>query len=184
MDAPLVNGLKSRFFGEIRSGVARALGTVNEFAVPVVTKVVLNMGVGEAAQDKKKIDLALDELTLIAGQKAVPTFAKKSIASFKLRVGAPIGARVTLRKDRMYEFLDRLINIALPRVRDFHGFSARSFDGHGNYSLGIKEQIIFPEINYDKVEKIRGLDVTICTSARDDKSALVLLKALRLPIVR
>jgi large subunit ribosomal protein L5 len=176
------NGLKERFEKNIRAAVGKELGVKNVYEIPEVKKVVLNMGVGEAAQDKKKLDIALEELTLIAGQKAVPTFAKKSIATFKIREGMPIGARVTLRKDRMYEFLDRLINIALPRVRDFRGFSTRSFDGHGNYSLGIKEQIIFPEINYDKIDKVRGLDVIICTSARNDETALALLKAINLPI--
>jgi large subunit ribosomal protein L5 len=178
------NGLKEKFEKEIRLSVGKSLGVKNPYEVPVVSKVVLNMGVGDAALDGKKLVVAIDELSLIAGQRAVPTVAKKSIANFKVRAGMQIGARVTLRKDRMYEFLDRLINIALPRVRDFHGFSSKSFDGHGNYSLGIKEQIIFPEINYDKVDKIRGLDVTICTTAKDDKSALVLLKAINLPIVR
>jgi large subunit ribosomal protein L5 len=178
------NGLKERFDDGLKAAVGQELGVTNPYEVPVISKVVLNMGVGEAAQDSKKLAVALEELTLIAGQRAVPTFAKKSIASFKVRTGMQIGVRVTLRKARMYEFLDRLINIALPRVRDFHGFSSRSFDGHGNYSLGIKEQIIFPEINYDRVEKIRGLDVTICTTARDDAAALVLLKAVNLPIFR
>ncbi|GHS91215.1 50S ribosomal protein L5 [Alphaproteobacteria bacterium] len=178
------NGLKERFEKEILAQVGKELGVKNKYEIPMIQKVALNMGVGEASQDKKKLEVALEELTLIAGQKAVPTLAKQSIATFKIREGMPIGARVTLRKDKMYEFLDRLINIALPRVRDFHGFSTRSFDGHGNYSLGIKEQIVFPEINYDRVEKIRGLDVTICTNATNDKVALVLLKAINLPIVR
>lgn len=179
----LKNGLKERFDKEIKEILAKELKVKNSYEIPYLTKVVLNMGVGEAAQDSKKLDVALEELTLIAGQKAVSTFAKKSIATFKIREGMPIGARVTLRKNRMYEFLDRLINIALPRIRDFRGFSEKSFDGHGNYSLGIKEQIIFPEINYDRVEKIRGMDITICTSAKDDRSALALLRAINLPIV-
>lgn len=183
MSEVLQNGLKERFEKEIKPALAKELAVTNPFQIPHLTKVVLNMGVGEAAQDSKKLDVALEELTLIAGQKAVPTHAKKSIATFKIRAGMPIGARVTLRRERMYEFLDRLINIALPRIRDFHGFSAKSLDGHGNYSLGLKEQIIFPEINYDRVDKIRGMDVTICTSARDDKAALALLKAINLPIV-
>jgi large subunit ribosomal protein L5 len=178
------NGLKERYFSQIRPALAKELGVSNQLEIPVITKVVLNMGVGEAAQDGKILNTALEELSLIAGQHAVPTHAKKSIATYKIRVGMAIGARVTLRRERMYEFLDRLINIALPRVRDFHGFSSKSLDGHGNYSLGIKEQIIFPEINYDRIDKIRGLDVTICTSARDNKSALALLKAINLPIVR
>lgn len=184
MENVLKNGLKQRFENEIVGFLKRSLEIKNPYEIPHITKVVLNMGVGEAAQDSKKLDIALEELTLIAGQKAVPTFAKKSIATFKIRVGMPIGARVTLRKDRMYEFLDRLINIALPRIRDFHGFSAKSLDGHGNYSFGIKEQIIFPEINYDRVDKIRGLDVTVCTTAKNDKATLALLKAINLPIVR
>lgn len=178
------NGLKERFENIIKPALLKEHGFKNKYSIPHVTKVVLNMGVGEAAQDSKKLDVAIEELTLIAGQRAVPTFAKKSIATFKIRTGMPIGARVTLRNDRMYEFLDRLINIALPRVRDFRGFSSRSFDGHGNYSLGIKEQIIFPEINYDKIDKVRGLDVTICTSTSDDKLAQSLLRAMDLPIVR
>ncbi|MDR0625228.1 MAG: 50S ribosomal protein L5 [Holosporales bacterium] len=182
MKEKLRNSLKERFDNEIKPKLAKALGFANKFEVPYVTKVVLNMGVGEAAQDNKKLGVAVEELTMIAGQRAVPTKAKKSIAAFKVRTGMEVGARVTLRGDRMYEFLDRLVNIALPRVRDFHGFSAKSFDGHGNYSLGIKEHIIFPEINYDKVDKIRGMDVVICTSSRDDKAALLLLQMLNLPI--
>jgi large subunit ribosomal protein L5 len=178
------NSLKERFETQIRSSLLETLKFTNPLAVPRITKVVLNMGVGDAVSDSKALNVALSELTLIAGQKAVPTVAKKSIAAFKVRAGMNIGAKVTLRKDRMFEFLDRLINIALPRVRDFHGFSKKSFDGHGNYSLGIKEQIIFPEINYDKIDKVRGLDVTICTNAGNDATALVLLTAINLPIVR
>lgn len=184
MEEFLKNGLKERYKKEIFSALKESLNIKNPYEVPRITKVALNMGVGEAAQDSKKLDIALEELTLIAGQKAVPTFAKKSIATFKIRTGMPIGARVTLRKDRMYEFLDRLVNIALPRIRDFRGFSGKSLDGKGNYSFGIKEQIIFPEINYDRVDKIRGLDVTICTTAKDNRAALALLKAINLPIVR
>jgi large subunit ribosomal protein L5 len=160
------------------------LNLTNPLAVPRLIKVVLNMGVGDSVGDNKLLGLAVTELSLIAGQKAVPTVAKKSIAAFKVRAGMSIGAKVTLRRERMFEFLDRLINIALPRVRDFHGFSKKSFDGHGNYSLGIKEQIIFPEINYDKIDKVRGLDVTICTNAVNDNAALALLQAINLPIVR
>ncbi|MDR3285306.1 MAG: 50S ribosomal protein L5 [Holosporales bacterium] len=178
----LKNGLKERFYNEIKPKLAKELGIKNKFQIPYVTKVVLNMGVGEASQDSKKLDVALEELSMIAGQKAVSTKAKKSIATFKIRVGMSIGAKVTLRGDKMYEFLDRLINIALPRVRDFRGFSTRSFDGHGNYSLGIREHIIFPEVNYDKVDKIKGMDVTICTSSNDNKAAFSLLKMLNLPI--
>jgi large subunit ribosomal protein L5 len=167
---------------QIKHQLMKDLNMSNPFRVPRVEKVVLNMCVKEAIQDSKKLQSAVDDLTLIAGQKPVVTTAKKSIAGFKLREGMKIGAKVTLRKARMYEFLDRLINIALPRVRDFRGLPNKSFDGRGNYAFGIKEQIIFPEINYDKVDKIRGFDVIICTSAHDDKEALALLKALNLPI--
>jgi large subunit ribosomal protein L5 len=180
----LTNGLKVRFYSTIIPALAEKLGVSNPFEVPTITKVVLNSGVGDAVKDSKTLNIVLDEMSLIAGQKAVKTYAKKSIATYKIREGMPIGARVTLRRDRMFEFLDRLINVALPRVRDFRGFSSKSFDGHGNYSLGIREQIIFPEINYDKIDKIRGLDVTICTSAQSDDVALALLKAINLPIVR
>jgi len=153
----------------------------NGMQVPRIEKVVLNMGLGEAIQNVKIIDSALDELGLIAGQKPVITKAKKSIAAFKLRQGMPIGCMVTLRKDRMYEFLDRLMNIALARVRDFKGVSPRGFDGKGNYSLGIKEHLIFPEINYDKIDKIKGLNVTIVTTARTDEEGRALLKHLGMP---
>ncbi|MDR0631221.1 MAG: 50S ribosomal protein L5 [Holosporales bacterium] len=180
----MANGLKERFYSTIAPALSTALGVKNPLEVPAITKVVLNAGVGDAVKDSKVLNTVIEELSLIAGQKAVPTYAKKSIATYKIRVGMPIGARVTLRRERMFEFLDRLINVALPRVRDFRGFSSKSFDGHGNYSLGIKEQIIFPEINYDKIDKIRGLDVTICTSAKDDAVALSLLRAINLPIVR
>lgn len=153
----------------------------NGMQVPRIEKVVLNMGLGEAIQNVKIIDSALEELGLIAGQKPVITKAKKSIAAFKLRQGMPIGCMVTLRKDRMYEFLDRLMNIALARVRDFKGVSPRGFDGKGNYSLGIKEHLIFPEINYDKIDKIKGLNVTIVTTARTDEEGRALLKHLGMP---
>jgi large subunit ribosomal protein L5 len=172
---------KEQFEKHIKQNLQKELGVTNVFQVPKITKIVINMSVGEAAQDSKKIQFALDDLTAISGQKPVVTKAKKSIAAFKLREGMNIGAKVTLRRDRMYEFLDRLINIALPRVRDFRGLSKKSFDGRGNYSLGIKEQIIFPEINYDKVDKVRGMDITVCTSAQDDESALKLLAALNFP---
>ncbi|MDR2464240.1 MAG: 50S ribosomal protein L5 [Holosporales bacterium] len=178
------NSLKERFDAQIRASLMEQLNLTNPLAVPRLIKVVLNMGVGDSVGDNKLLGLAVTELSLIAGQKAVPTVAKKSIAAFKVRAGMSIGAKVTLRRERMFEFLDRLINIALPRVRDFHGFSKKSFDGHGNYSLGIKEQIIFPEINYDKIDKVRGLDVTICTNAVNDNAALALLQAINLPIVR
>ena len=153
----------------------------NKHEIPKLTKIVLNMGVGDAVTDKKKLTNAMDELTLIAGQKPVMTKARKSIATFKLREGMPIGCKVTLRSDRMYEFLERLVNMALPRVRDFHGISGKNFDGRGNFAFGIKEQIIFPEINYDKVENVRGLDVVICTTAKSDEEAKALLTGFNLP---
>ncbi len=153
----------------------------NIYQLPKVEKIVVNMCVGEAAHDSKKLQAAVDELMAITGQKPVVTKAKKSIAAFKLREGMSIGTKVTLRKARMYEFLDRLINIALPRVRDFRGLSKKSFDGNGNYSLGLKEQLIFPEINYDKIDKIRGMDITVCTTASNDSDALALLTALNFP---
>jgi large subunit ribosomal protein L5 len=153
----------------------------NPMQVPRLTKVVLNMGVGDASQDRKKVEAAAGDMTLIAGQKPVITKAKKSIAGFKLREGMPIGCKVTLRRERMYEFLDRLINIALPRVRDFRGVSKKSFDGRGNFAMGIKEQIIFPEISYDKVDQIRGLDIIICTTAKTDAEAQALLRAFDMP---
>jgi large subunit ribosomal protein L5 len=153
----------------------------NPMQVPRLTKVVLNMGVGEASQDRKKVEAAAGDMMLIAGQKPVITRAKKSIAGFKLREGMAIGCKVTLRRERMYEFLDRLINIALPRVRDFRGLSKKSFDGRGNFAMGVKEQIIFPEISYDKVDQIRGLDIIICTTAKTDAEAQALLKAFDMP---
>lgn len=153
----------------------------NTMEIPRVKKVVLNMGLGEAVQNPKVVESAVNELTRIAGQKAVITRAKKSIATFKLREGMPIGCRVTLRSDRMYDFLSRLINIALPRVRDFRGISAKGFDGRGNYSLGVKEQIIFPEIDYDKIDGIRGLNISIVTSAKNDQESLSLLRLMGMP---
>lgn len=149
--------------------------------VPRLLKISINQGIGEATQDKKLVDSALEELTMITGQKAVPTKARKSVSNFKLREGMTIGARVTLRQDRMYEFLDRLVAVSLPRVRDFRGISDRSFDGRGNYSMGITEQIIFPEINIDKINKITGMDITFVTSANTDAEALELLKSLGMP---
>ena len=149
--------------------------------VPRITKITLNMGVGEAVADKKIIEHAVGNLTQIAGQKPVVTLSRKSIAGFKIRAGWPIGCKVTLRRDRMYEFLDRLVNIAIPRIRDFRGFSARAFDGRGNYSLGVREQIIFPEIDYDKIDTIRGLDITITTTARTDEEGRALLAAFNFP---
>ena len=153
----------------------------NLLEVPKIEKIVLNMGVGEASQDKKKIEGAISDLTLIAGQKPLVTRAKKSIAGFKIRDGMMVGVSVTIRRARMYEFLDRLITIALPRVRDFRGLSKSSFDGNGNYSMGLKEQIVFPEIDYDKVDKVRGLDISICTTAKSDDEGIALLEAFDMP---
>jgi large subunit ribosomal protein L5 len=155
----------------------------NPFQVPRLEKIVVNMGVGEAAQDSKKMDAAVAELTAITGQKPVVSRARKAIANFKLRRGLPIGAKVTLRGARMYEFLDRLVTIALPRVRDFRGLSGRSFDGRGNYAIGLKEQIIFPEINYDKIDAIRGMDIIIVTTARTNEEAKALLKGFNMPFL-
>ena len=165
----------------IKKSLVEKFGYQNKHEIPKLTKIVLNMGVGDAVTDKKKLTNAMDELTLIAGQKPVMTKARKSIATFKLREGMPIGCKVTLRSDRMYEFLERLVNMALPRVRDFHGISGKNFDGRGNFAFGIKEQIIFPEINYDKVENVRGLDVVICTTAKSDEEAKTLLTGFNLP---
>ena len=173
--------LRDYFESDIRSALMERMDYDNGMQVPKLDKIVLNMGVGEASQDRKKIETAVEEMTLIAGQKAVVTRARKSIAGFKLRDGMVVGCKVTLRGERMYEFLDRLINVALPRVRDFRGISARSFDGRGNFSLGIKEQIIFPEINYDRVDQIRGMDVVICTTAESDDEARELLKEFNMP---
>lgn len=160
----------------------KAYGYKSVMAVPRIIKITLNMGLGEAVADKKIVDHAVDDLTRIAGQKPVVTRARKSIANFKIRDGWPIGCKVTLRSERMYEFLDRLINIAIPRIRDFRGLSGRSFDGRGNYSFGVKEQIIFPEIDYDKIDVIRGLDICITTTARTDDEARALLTAFKLPL--
>ncbi len=158
------------------------LGYGNEHQVPRLEKIVLNMGIGEASQDSKKIDSAVNEITLIAGQKPVICRARRSVANFKLREGMPIGCKVTLRGERMYEFLDRLITIALPRVRDFRGLSATSFDGRGNFALGLREQIVFPEINYDDIDEIRGMNVVICTTANSDDEARELLRGFEMPI--
>ena len=174
--------LKEQFNKDIRPELQKTLGYENLMQVPQIKKITLNMGVGEALQDKKAIEKAQFDMEKLSGQKALITRAKKSVASFKIREGMPIGVKVTLRRDRMYEFLDRLINIALPRVRDFRGLNQRSFDGNGNYSIGVKEQIIFPEIDYDNVDKIRGLDISITTTARNDEEALALLQAFNFPI--
>ena len=159
----------------------KSLGVTNPMQVPKITKISVNMGVGEAVADKKAMDGALSDLTALTGQKPVVTKSRKAIAAFKLRQGVPVGARVTLRGARMYEFLDRLINVAMPRIRDFRGVSARSFDGRGNYSFGVKEQIIFPEIAYDQVDAIRGMDITITTTARDDREGRALLESFNFP---
>ncbi len=173
--------LKEQYENEIKPELQKKLGVVNMMDIPKIEKVVLNMGLGEAVQNPKIVEKAAQELTLISGQKAVVTRAKKSIATFKLREGMPIGTRVTLRKDRMYDFLSKLINIALPRVRDFRGVSAKGFDGRGNFSMGVTEHIIFPEIDYDKIDQIRGLNVTIVTTAKTDEDARALLAAIGMP---
>jgi large subunit ribosomal protein L5 len=173
--------LKQRYLEEVREQLKDELGFSTIMQVPRIEKITLNMGVGEAKTEAKALDSAIEELTTIAGQRAQVRRARKSVAGFKIREGMPIGARVTLRGDRMYEFLDRLVSIALPRIRDFRGLSPRSFDGRGNYSIGIREQLIFPEINYDDIAGIRGLDVAITTSAKTDEEALALFRALGLP---
>jgi large subunit ribosomal protein L5 len=173
--------LQEHYESELRPTLIQEFGYANPMQVPKLQKIVLNMGVGEASQDRKKIEGAVEDMTLIAGQRPVITKAKKSIATYKLREGMIVGCVVTLRRSRMYEFLDRLINIALPRVRDFRGLSGASFDGHGNFAMGLKEQIVFPEIDYDKVDEIRGLDVVICTSAHTDAEAKALLKGFNMP---
>ena len=173
--------LKEQFVDELKSEIQKKLGVTNVMDIPRIEKIVLNMGLGDAVQNPKIIEKASQELTMISGQKAVVTKAKKSIATFKLRAGMPIGARVTLRKDRMYDFLSKLINVSLPRVRDFRGVSAKGFDGRGNFSMGITEHIIFPEIDYDKIDQIRGLNVTIVTTAKSDEDARVLLDAIGMP---
>jgi large subunit ribosomal protein L5 len=157
------------------------LGFDNIMQVPKVSKITLNMGVGEAVGDKKVMDRAVGDMTAIAGQKPIVNNARKSVASFKIRDGWPVGCKVTLRQERMYEFLDRLVNVAIPRVRDFRGLNRKSFDGRGNYSMGVKEQIMFPEIDYDQIDVIRGMDITITTTAKNDKEALALLKAFNFP---
>jgi len=167
----------------IRAQMIEKFGYSNPFEVPKLEKIVINMGVGEATQDKKKVETAAAEMALIAGQKPVITRAKKSIASFKLREGMPIGCKVTLRRERMYEFLDRLVTIAMPRIRDFRGVNPKAFDGRGNYALGLKEQIIFPEINYDRIEKIRGMDIIVTTTANTDEEARHLLRLFGFPFI-
>jgi large subunit ribosomal protein L5 len=174
--------LKEHYNRELRAELKEQLGLSSIMQVPQITKVTLNMGVGEAKTEAKALDSAIDELSIIAGQRAQVRRARKSVAQFKIREGMPIGARVTLRGDRMWEFLDRLISIALPRIRDFRGLNPRSFDGRGNYSLGLREQIIFPEIDYDSINQIRGLDVAITTTAETDEQAEALLRSLGFPL--
>jgi large subunit ribosomal protein L5 len=173
--------MKEQYENELRARLQEQLGLSSVMQVPKIAKITLNMGVGEAKNDAKQMDAAIEELSTIAGQRAQVRKATKSIAQFKIREGMPVGARVTLRGARMYEFLDRLISIALPRIRDFRGLNPKSFDGRGNYSMGIREQIIFPEINYDDVQQVRGLDVTITTTAQTDEQARALLLAMGLP---
>jgi len=175
--------LQALYLETIRPLMLKEFSYGNPMQVPQLEKIVINMGVGEAAGDQKKLDAAVAELTLIAGQKPVKTVAKKAIAGFKIRAGVPIGTKVTLRRARMYEFMDRLITIALPRVRDFRGISSKGFDGRGNFAMGLKEQIIFPEISYDKVDAIRGMDIVFVTTAKSDAEARALLKAFDLPFV-
>ena len=176
--------LKRDYDERIAKAMTEKFGYKNRMEVPRLDKIVINMGVGEATQDKKKVDVAAAEMELIAGQKPVITKAKTSIAQFKLREGMPIGVKVTLRRERMYEFLDRLITVALPRVRDFRGLNPKSFDGRGNYAMGLKEQIIFPEISYDRIDKVRGMDVIVTTTARTDDEARELLRLFNFPFPR
>ena len=166
---------------QIQKDLQSKLKMSNIFKVPKIQKIILNMGIGEAKDDSKLIDRAIEDLSLISGQKAVKTNAKKAISGFKIRAGMPLGAKVTLRNKIMYEFLDRLVNIAIPRIRDFRGLNPKSFDGNGNYSFGIKEHVIFPEINFDKIDRVRGLDITICTNAINDSDSLELLKSFNMP---
>ncbi len=179
--ASYIPRLKTQYFDVIRKNMNEQFKYSNPMMLPKITKVVVNMGVGDAVNDRKAVEAAYNDLTAITGQKPVVTKAKKSIAGFKLREGMAIGAKVTLRGDRMYEFLDRLVTIALPRVRDFRGLSGKSFDGRGNYAMGLKEQLVFPEIDYDKVDKIRGMDIVVCTTAPTDDEARALLKEFNFP---
>ena len=175
--------LQDRYLKVVRPALMKEFNYKNPLAAPRLDKIVINMGVGEAVGDGKRIQSAVQDLTAIAGQKPVITKSRKAIANFKLREGMNIGCKVTLRRERMYEFLDRLVNIALPRVRDFRGVSAKSFDGSGNYALGLKEQIVFPEIDYDKIDAVRGMDIVICTTAKTDAEAKALLKGFDMPFV-
>ena len=176
-----MNRVQERYIEEITPALMKNFDYSSVMQVPKLSKIVLNMGVGDAKEDSKAIDNAIEDLTTIAGQKAVVTYARKSIANFKLRAGMPIGAKVTLRGDRMYYFFDKLISVALPRVRDFRGITPNSFDGHGNFTLGAREQLIFPEIDYDSIDKIRGLDIVIVTTAETDEEGKALLEALGMP---
>ena len=176
--------LKEQYDSQIKAAMMKKFGYKNEMQIPKLVKIVVNMGVGDAIANPKLLEEAVEEMTMISGQKPVVTKAKKSIANFKLREGMSIGCKVTLRGERMYEFLDKLFNIDLPRVRDFHGVSGTAFDGRGNYTLGVKEQLIFPEINFDKVNKVRGLDVVIVTSAKTNKEAYQLLSELGMPFAK
>ena len=173
--------LRDIYEDKARDALKVAFGYTNDLEVPKLTKIVINMGVGDGSKDKSKIESAVDEMALIAGQKPVVTKSKKSIAGFKIRDGMPIGAKVTLRKTRMYEFMDRLVTIAMPRIRDFRGASVKSFDGHGNYNMGLKEQLVFPEISYDNVSEVRGMDITFVTTAKTDAEAKTLLANLGIP---
>lgn len=173
--------LKEKYISEIAPGLMKEFQFQNPMQIPKIVKVVVNMGVGEAVQDVKNLDGAVQDMTVITGQKPAVKRAKKSISNFKLRSGMPVGCMVTLREDRMYEFLDRLLTFSIPRIRDFRGVPGRSFDGHGNYTLGIKEQVIFPEIDFDKIDKTRGMDITIVTTAKKDEEAKALLRAFGMP---
>ena len=175
--------LKQHYESVVKPALMKEFGYSNPMQVPKLDKIVINMGVGEGTQDGKKVEAATNDLAVISGQKAVVTRAKKSIATFKLRENLPIGCKVTLRRQRMYEFLDRLINIALPRVRDFRGVSPKSFDGRGNYALGLKEQLVFPEVNYDQVDAVRGMDIIIVTTAKTDAEAKALLRGFQMPFI-
>jgi large subunit ribosomal protein L5 len=177
-----MSGLKEFYRAQVVPNLKEQFGYNSVMEVPKITKITLNMGVGEASQDKKAIDGAVADMTAISGQKPVVTKARKSIAGFKIRQGWPIGVKVTLRGDRMYQFLERLIGVAIPRVRDFRGLNSKAFDGRGNYSMGLREQIVFPEIDYDKIDKIRGLDITITTTAKTDDEGRALLKAFSFPL--
>ena len=177
----MVNRLKTKFTEEVTPKLVEQYGYTSVMQVPKVEKIVVNMGVGDAVSNAKNLEKAVDELTLLTGQKPIVTKAKKSIAGFRLREGMPIGAKVTLRGERMYDFLDKLITVSLPRVRDFQGISNKAFDGRGNYTLGVKEQLIFPEVNYDNVDKVRGMDIVIVTTAQTDEESHALLKELGMP---